>query len=72
MEVKGGRRLGEARVDLKSALVFITSSYGFSPVLRILTESVSTDTIEAMTVLMFLGHLLFVVPLLPVRPAHCP
>ncbi|KAM8930621.1 phosphatidylinositol N-acetylglucosaminyltransferase subunit C [Pelodytes ibericus] len=45
--------------DLKSALVFVAFTYGFSPVLKTLTESVSTDTIYAMSVLMLLGHLVF-------------
>ena len=45
--------------DLKSAGVFITFTYGFSPVLKTLTESVSTDTIYATAVFMLLGHLIF-------------
>ncbi|XP_047407864.1 phosphatidylinositol N-acetylglucosaminyltransferase subunit C-like [Sciurus carolinensis] len=45
--------------DLKSALVFITFAYGFSPVLKTLTESISTDTVYAMSVFMLLGHLIF-------------
>ncbi|KAE8610730.1 hypothetical protein XENTR_v10012224 [Xenopus tropicalis] len=45
--------------DLKSALVFVAFTYGFSPVLKTLTESISTDTIYAMSVLMLLGHLVF-------------
>ncbi|CAM5160810.1 phosphatidylinositol N-acetylglucosaminyltransferase subunit C [Chelonia mydas] len=45
--------------DLKSTLVFIAFTYGFSPVLKTLTESISTDTIYAMSVLMLLGHLIF-------------
>ncbi|XP_063282241.1 phosphatidylinositol N-acetylglucosaminyltransferase subunit C [Pelobates fuscus] len=45
--------------DLKSALVFVAFTYGFSPILKTLTESISTDTIYAMSVLMLLGHLVF-------------
>ncbi|XP_069497303.1 phosphatidylinositol N-acetylglucosaminyltransferase subunit C [Ambystoma mexicanum] len=45
--------------DLKNSLVFLAFTYGFSPVLKTLTESVSTDTIYAMSVLMLLGHLIF-------------
>ncbi|XP_053326056.1 phosphatidylinositol N-acetylglucosaminyltransferase subunit C [Spea bombifrons] len=45
--------------DLKSSLVFLAFTYGFSPVLKTLTESISTDTIYAMSVLMLLGHLVF-------------
>nr|XP_002189928.4 phosphatidylinositol N-acetylglucosaminyltransferase subunit C [Taeniopygia guttata] len=45
--------------DLKSTLVFAAFTYGFSPVLKTLTESISTDTIYAMSALMLLGHLIF-------------
>ncbi|CAI9601164.1 unnamed protein product [Staurois parvus] len=45
--------------DLKSSLVFVAFTYGFSPVLKTLTESISTDTIYAMSVLMLIGHLVF-------------
>ncbi|XP_027751682.1 phosphatidylinositol N-acetylglucosaminyltransferase subunit C [Empidonax traillii] len=45
--------------DLKSTLVFTAFTYGFSPVLKTLTESISTDTIYAMSALMLLGHLIF-------------
>ncbi|XP_020826179.1 phosphatidylinositol N-acetylglucosaminyltransferase subunit C [Phascolarctos cinereus] len=56
----GRKKSGRTRwADLKSALVFITFTYGFSPVLKTLTESVSTDTIYAMSVFMLLGHLIF-------------
>ncbi|XP_072115078.1 phosphatidylinositol N-acetylglucosaminyltransferase subunit C [Mobula birostris] len=59
--------LGEGRMyngrtrwaDLKSTVVFVTFTYGFSPVLKTLTESISTDTIYAMSVFMLLGHLIF-------------
>ncbi|XP_049632534.1 phosphatidylinositol N-acetylglucosaminyltransferase subunit C [Suncus etruscus] len=57
---EGRRKSRRTRwADLKSALVFITFTYGFSPVLKTLTESVSTDTIYAMSVFMLLGHLIF-------------
>ncbi|XP_078498556.1 phosphatidylinositol N-acetylglucosaminyltransferase subunit C [Lissotriton helveticus] len=56
-----GRRENERTrwADLKSSLVFLAFTYGFSPVLKTLTESISTDTIYAMSVLMLLGHLIF-------------
>uniref|UniRef100_A0A2I3RKA3 Phosphatidylinositol N-acetylglucosaminyltransferase subunit C n=1 Tax=Pan troglodytes TaxID=9598 RepID=A0A2I3RKA3_PANTR len=48
-----GQKSGWTRwADLKSALVFITFTYGFSP-------SVSTDTIYAISVFMLVGHLIF-------------
>lgn len=57
---EGRKKSGRTRwADLKSALVFITFTYGFSPVLKTLTESVSTDTIYATAVFMLLGHLIF-------------
>ncbi|XP_022363841.1 phosphatidylinositol N-acetylglucosaminyltransferase subunit C isoform X1 [Enhydra lutris kenyoni] len=57
---EGRKKSGRTRwADLKSALVFVTFTYGFSPVLKTLTESVSTDTIYAMSVFMLLGHLIF-------------
>ncbi|XP_030429240.1 phosphatidylinositol N-acetylglucosaminyltransferase subunit C [Gopherus evgoodei] len=56
----GRKESGRTRwADLKSTLVFIAFTYGFSPVLKTLTESISTDTIYAMSVLMLLGHLIF-------------
>ncbi|XP_003229561.1 phosphatidylinositol N-acetylglucosaminyltransferase subunit C [Anolis carolinensis] len=45
--------------DLKNAVVFLAFTYGFSPVLKTLTESISTDTIYAMSAVMLLGHLIF-------------
>ncbi|KAM5147914.1 phosphatidylinositol N-acetylglucosaminyltransferase subunit C [Mantella aurantiaca] len=59
---KGAGRKDSGRTrwdDLKSSLVFIAFTYGFSPVLKTLTESISTDTIYAMSVLMLIGHLVF-------------
>uniref|UniRef100_A0A8D0GEN7 Phosphatidylinositol glycan anchor biosynthesis class C n=1 Tax=Sphenodon punctatus TaxID=8508 RepID=A0A8D0GEN7_SPHPU len=56
----GRKERGQTRwSDLKSSLVFVAFTYGFSPVLKTLTESVSTDTIYAMSVFMLLGHLIF-------------
>nr|XP_029542882.1 phosphatidylinositol N-acetylglucosaminyltransferase subunit C [Oncorhynchus nerka] len=43
--------------DLQSASIFLSFTFGFSPVLRTLTESVCTDTVYAMTALMLLAHL---------------
>ncbi|XP_053101733.1 phosphatidylinositol N-acetylglucosaminyltransferase subunit C [Hemicordylus capensis] len=56
----GRNKSGRTRwADLKSSVVFVTFTYGFSPVLKTLTESISTDTIYAMSALMLLGHLIF-------------
>lgn len=51
---------GEPRThlaDLQSAAIFLSFTFGFSPVLKTLTESVSTDTVYAMSALMLLAHL---------------
>ncbi|XP_022107077.1 phosphatidylinositol N-acetylglucosaminyltransferase subunit C-like [Acanthaster planci] len=45
--------------DLKSTAIFVAFSYGLSPILKTLTDTISTDTIYAMTVFMLLGNLLF-------------
>lgn len=45
--------------DLQSAAIFLSFTYGFSPVLKTLTESVSTDTVYAMSAVMLLAHLIF-------------
>ncbi|XP_035738918.1 phosphatidylinositol N-acetylglucosaminyltransferase subunit C-like [Vespa mandarinia] len=50
------KRLSE---DLRTTLIFLIFGYILSPVLRTLTETISTDTIYAMTILMFLTHLIF-------------
>ncbi|XP_015263288.1 PREDICTED: phosphatidylinositol N-acetylglucosaminyltransferase subunit C [Gekko japonicus] len=56
----GRRESGRTRwADLKSSVVFVAFTYGFSPVLKTLTESISTDTIYAMSAFMLLGHLIF-------------
>ena len=57
---EGQKKKGWTRwADLKNALIFITFTYGSSPVLKTLTESVSTDPIYAMSVFMLLGCLIF-------------
>ncbi|XP_067085977.1 LOW QUALITY PROTEIN: phosphatidylinositol N-acetylglucosaminyltransferase subunit C [Osmerus mordax] len=43
--------------DLQSAAIFLSFTFGFSPVLKTLTESVSTDTVYAMSSVMLLAHL---------------
>ncbi|KAL3871367.1 hypothetical protein ACJMK2_039373 [Sinanodonta woodiana] len=45
--------------DLKTLLIFTGFSYGLSPVLVSLTETISTDTVYAMTTVMLLANLLF-------------
>ncbi|XP_054769873.2 phosphatidylinositol N-acetylglucosaminyltransferase subunit C-like [Lytechinus pictus] len=45
--------------DLRSSCIFLTFSFGMSPILKTLTDSISTDTIHAMTVFMLLGNLIF-------------
>lgn len=45
--------------DLRTVLVFLMFGYILSPILKTLTETISTDTIYAMTILMFLTHLIF-------------
>ncbi|XP_014600789.1 PREDICTED: phosphatidylinositol N-acetylglucosaminyltransferase subunit C [Polistes canadensis] len=50
------KRLSE---DLRTTLIFLIFGYTLSPVLRTLTETISTDTIYAMTILMFFIHLIF-------------
>ncbi|XP_034958005.1 phosphatidylinositol N-acetylglucosaminyltransferase subunit C [Zootoca vivipara] len=56
----GRNQSGQTRwADLKNTVVFVAFTYGFSPVLKTLTETISTDTIYAMSFLMLLGHLIF-------------
>ncbi|XP_008543818.1 phosphatidylinositol N-acetylglucosaminyltransferase subunit C isoform X2 [Microplitis demolitor] len=45
--------------DSRTALIFLVFGYILSPVLKTLTETVSTDTIYAMTIFMFFIHLVF-------------
>ncbi|XP_063056489.1 phosphatidylinositol N-acetylglucosaminyltransferase subunit C [Engraulis encrasicolus] len=44
--------------DLQSAAIFLSFTFGFSPVLKTLTEAVSTDTVYAMSCVMLLAHLI--------------
>lgn len=45
-------------LDLYATVIFCSASFVFSPVLMSLTESISTDTIYAMTSLMLILHLI--------------
>jgi len=45
--------------DVKTGGVFLTFGLGMSPIMMTLTESISTDTIYAMTFFMLLANLLF-------------
>lgn len=45
--------------DLRTVLIFLAFGYILSPVLKTLTESISTDTIYAMAIFMFMVHLIF-------------
>ncbi|XP_076291915.1 phosphatidylinositol glycan anchor biosynthesis class C [Lasioglossum baleicum] len=45
--------------DIRTVLIFLTFGYILSPVLKTLTETISTDTIYVMAILMFLTHLIF-------------
>lgn len=45
--------------DLWTVLIFLTFGYILSPILKTLTETISTDTIYTMTILMFSVHLIF-------------
>ncbi|XP_012529704.1 phosphatidylinositol N-acetylglucosaminyltransferase subunit C [Monomorium pharaonis] len=45
--------------DLWTVLIFLTFGFILSPILKTLTETISTDTIYAMTISMFLTHLIF-------------
>ncbi|XP_066533651.1 phosphatidylinositol N-acetylglucosaminyltransferase subunit C [Hoplias malabaricus] len=57
-EALGGSIRERTRMaDLQSAAIFLAFTFGFSPVLKTLTESVSTDTVYAMSALMLLAHL---------------
>lgn len=60
-EALGGasRRERNRCADLQSAAVFMAFIFGFSPVLKTLTESVSTDTVYAMSAGMLMTHLVF-------------
>lgn len=58
-KVLGGGGCGDRTpwADLQSAAIFLAFTFGFSPVLKTLTESVSTDTVYAMSAMMLLAHL---------------
>ncbi|XP_029110423.1 phosphatidylinositol N-acetylglucosaminyltransferase subunit C-like isoform X1 [Scleropages formosus] len=58
-EALGGPRGSERTrwADLQSAAIFLAFTFGFSPILKTLTESVSTDTVYAMSAVMLLAHL---------------
>ncbi|XP_051162821.1 phosphatidylinositol N-acetylglucosaminyltransferase subunit C [Leptopilina boulardi] len=45
--------------DIRTALIFFAFGYILSPILKTLTEAISTDTIYAMTIFMFSIHLIF-------------
>ncbi|XP_015602472.1 phosphatidylinositol N-acetylglucosaminyltransferase subunit C [Cephus cinctus] len=45
--------------DLQTVLIFVAFGYILSPVLKTLTDTVSTDTIYAMAIFMFFVHLIF-------------
>ncbi|XP_012279271.1 phosphatidylinositol N-acetylglucosaminyltransferase subunit C [Orussus abietinus] len=51
--------LDRISTDFRTVLIFLTFGYIVSPILKTLTETVSTDTIYVMTVSMFLTHLIF-------------
>ena len=45
--------------DMRTAVIFLTFGAGLSPILMTLTDTISTDTIYAMTAAMLLANLLF-------------
>ncbi|XP_074653882.1 phosphatidylinositol N-acetylglucosaminyltransferase subunit C-like [Tubulanus polymorphus] len=45
--------------DVKSAVMFVVFGFGLSPILMTLTETISTDTIYAMTTFMLLSNICF-------------
>lgn len=57
--VTTSNRLYELRTDLRTVVIFLLFGYILSPVLYTLTETISTDTIYTMTILMFIVHLIF-------------
>lgn len=56
-QVESGSEPRTRLADLQSASIFLSYTFGFSPVLKTLTESVSTDTVYAMSAVMLLAHL---------------
>ncbi|XP_011495941.1 PREDICTED: phosphatidylinositol N-acetylglucosaminyltransferase subunit C [Ceratosolen solmsi marchali] len=57
--LKSCKMLERVSKDLRTVLIFLAFGYILSPVLKTLTETISTDTIYAMTIFMFLIHLIF-------------
>ncbi|XP_012262687.1 phosphatidylinositol N-acetylglucosaminyltransferase subunit C [Athalia rosae] len=51
--------LGKLSKDFRTVVIFLAFGYILSPILKTLTDTVSTDTIYAMTIFMFLIHLIF-------------
>lgn len=45
--------------EVKSSMIFLVTGFAMSPILRTLSETISTDTIYAMCTLMMLVHLSF-------------
>lgn len=45
--------------EIKSSIIFLVTGFAMSPILRTLTETISTDTIYAMVTIMMLIHLSF-------------
>jgi len=45
--------------DLRTVLIFVVFGYVLSPILKTLTDTISTDTIYAMTTFMMIIHLIF-------------
>jgi hypothetical protein len=46
-------------MDLRTVLIFVVFGYVLSPILKTLTDTISTDTIYAMTTFMMIIHLIF-------------
>lgn len=56
-KLESGYKIRTHLANLQSATIFLSFTFGFSPVLKTLTESVSTDTVYAMSAVMLLAHL---------------
>jgi phosphatidylinositol glycan class C protein len=57
--IKIGRSFGKIKKDLIDLIKFVSFTYGLSPILTSLTESISSDTIYATVCLMLFLNLLF-------------
>lgn len=57
IKLESGYKIRTHVANLQSASIFLSFTFGFSPVLKTLTESVSTDTVYAMSAVMLLAHL---------------